>query len=178
MSHPEINTSSRQDALAFFDAEGLYYFAQNTSRAGSRLATLLRGGKKAEPSNIGPAVRVADELERRFEAIVVKYSVPPAPEPTEARAVPSSDNLPALLSSAGSDARYIKNLTYGGGGMPTGKNIAEALRVVRELRPKLEAAWVLYDALPKPERIPMTNAAQEAFWRKLDVAARETRALG
>ncbi len=149
-----------------------YDFIRDTSYLGRQLARDLRGGKKADP-NVGPAIRTADGLLRRLEAIAVVRNLPPAPEPKEPRPLPPEGDLPAKLSDAGSDARYVQNLTQGGGGMAVGSNVCEALRVVRALRPKLEAIWVIYETLPKPERIKLTNEAQEAFWRKMDELAEE-----
>lgn len=172
MHPPETTiTMTREEAADFFNAEGWYDFPKATGHAARRLASYLRGGKRADPDNIGSAIRSAEELERRFEAVVVHRSIAPAPEPETPRPVPPLDDLPALLSSASSDAPYIKRLTYGGAGMDLGSNIAEALRVVRELRPKLEAAWKIYETMPKPEYQPMPPEAQAEFWRRMNEEA-------
>lgn len=177
MQAPEITTPinlaicpmSPEEATDFYNAgHGSYYFEQATSRAASSLVSALRGGKKANPSNIGTAIRTAGDLERRLETIAVLRNIPPAVEPSIPRPMPAMDDLPALLSSAGSDARYVKQLTYGGAGMAIGSNIAEALRVMRGARVKLEAAWTIYDVLPKPKRIVISPEAQVEFWRKLE----------
>ena len=173
-----VHTMSREEALDFYNAgHGSYYFEQATSRAASSLVSALRGGSKADPSNIGTAIRTAGDLERRLETIAVLRNIPAAAEPSIPRPMPTMDDLPALLSSAGSDARYVKQLTYGGAGMAIGSNIAEALRVVRGLRVKLEAAWTIYDAMPKQERIVITPEAQAEFWRKLEAGINEAEAL-
>ncbi len=146
-----------------FDA---FYFNRDTSSLGSRLAAELRGGRKADP-NVGPAIRTAEELERRLEALSIVRNLPPAPPPSDQREPPPSDDLPALLSDAGRDARYVKHLLAGGSGMFVSQ-VPEALRIVRALLPKLEAIWSVYETLPQPERVALTGAEQEAFWRKLE----------
>lgn len=167
---------TREEAADFYEAgHGSYYFEEATSRAGSNLASALRGGKKADP-NVGPAIRFAEELERRLVTISVLRAMPPAPEPASPRPAPPIDDLPALLSSAGSDSRYVKRLLSGGAAMPI-SYVTEALRVVRGLRSKLEAAWALYEAMPKPERINLTSEQQAEFWRRLEAGMSEEQAL-
>lgn len=159
---------SAEEAAGFFHASGRLRFAKDTSYAASMLVSALRGGKKADPDNLPTAYRLMEDLERRFEAIVVHHNLAPAPEPATPRAMPPLGDLPALLSSAGSDARWIKQQTYGGGGMSMGCNIAEAHRVMRGLRPKMVAAYAIWETLPKPERISMDTAERTEFWRKLE----------
>ncbi len=133
-----------------------YAFVRDTSWLGKTLATLLRGGRKADP-NVGPALRAAEELDRRLEALCVHTARTPAPTPTEPRFPPPADDLPAMLSDAARDARYVARLTMGGAGMAQG-NAPEALRVVRLLRPKLEAIWAVHEAASKADAL----AAQDA----------------
>ena len=149
-----------------------FYFIRDTSYLGKQLARDLRGGKKADP-NVGPAIRTAEGLLRRLEALAVVRNLPPAPEPKEARPVPPQGDLPAMPSDARRDARYVQNLTQGGGGMAIGGNVSEALRVVRALRPKMETIWSIYETSHKPERVTLSYETQEAFWRKMDELAEE-----
>jgi hypothetical protein len=44
------------------------------------------------------------------------------------------------------------------------------------LRPR--SLWAIYEALPKPERIAIISAEQEAFWRKMDALAEEAAIAG
>lgn len=149
-----------------------FYFIRDTSYLGRQLARDLRGGKKADP-NVGPAIRTAEGLMRRLEALAVVRNLLPAPEPKEPRPLPPEGDLPAMLSNAGRDARYVQNLTQGGGGMAMGSNVSEALRVVRVLLPKLEGIWSIYETSPKPERVTLTTDAQDEFWRRMDELAQE-----
>lgn len=148
-----------------------FYFNRDTSSLARRLAGDLRGGRKADP-NVGPAIRSAGDLGRRLEALAVHGKLPPAEQPTAPRPVPPSDDLPAMLSDAGRDARYVAHLLQGGTGMSV-RNVPEALRIVRALRPKLEPIWTIYETLPKPERIALTKEEQEAFWKKMDELGQE-----
>lgn len=162
---------SPEEATDFINASGgEFSVIRGTSYDGWKLASELRGGQKADP-NVGPAIRTAEALERRLEALAVARKLPPAPEPGVPRPVPAHGDLKAMLSDAGRDARYVKNLTQGGGGMFVGRNVAEALRVVRGLRPKLEAIWAIYETLPKVERTILTSEERQAFFRKMDALA-------
>lgn len=179
MTTPSDNTATmtREEAADFYEAAGgSYYFEQATSRAGSSLASALRGGKKADP-NVGPAIRFAEELERRLVTISVLRAMPPAPEPATPRPMPANDDLSSLLSSAGSDARYVKNLTRDGAAMSM-RSVPEALRVLRGLRPKLEAAWTIFQTMPKPVRITLSPDAQVEFLRRLGSGMSEAEAVG
>lgn len=177
-----MNTAHTFSAMSIDEAHnfyktggGSYYFEQATSWAGSSLVKALRGGKKADP-NVGPAIRVAAELERRLETLAALRDMPSAPEPDTPRPVPANDDLPGLLSSASSDARYVKNLTRDGAAMSM-RNVPEALRVVRGLRPKLKAAWALYEAMSEPERPCVTTEQQAEFWHRLQGSGSEAEAL-
>ena len=125
-----------------------YRFHRHVSGLGSTLARNLQGGRNADP-NVAPAMRTAALLARHLEALVIVHGLSIPPEPATSRPAPAADDLPAMLSDAGRDARYVKSLLSGGGGMATGGNVTTALRVVHTLAPKLEAIWSLYESLPE-----------------------------
>ena len=172
MHQSDTTPMTPEEALTIVGGDlDAFYFIRDTSHLGRQLARQLQGGQKADP-NVGPAIRTAEELGRRLETLAVVRNLPPAPEPSEPRLMPSEGDLPAMLSDAGRDARYVRRLTEGGMGMSM-HHVPETLRIVRALRPKLDAIWLIYETMPKPEHIRLTGEEREAFWRKMDEMAQE-----
>ena len=133
-----------------------YRFHGRVSGLGARLAIHLQGGRNADP-NVAPAMKTAALLEKHLEALAIVHGLaPPATSSTPHQLRPTGD-LPAMLSDAGRDARYVKRLLEGGGGMSVGSNVTEALRVVRTLVGKLEATLRLNEGLPEPRAAALTR---------------------
>jgi len=110
---------------------------QNASYLARRLSDELRGGKRADP-NVSHAVAVADQLNARLLEIqqLWPHLQKPKGQSTERPNVLQSDDLPTTIGAASSDARYVQRLTAGGIGMSV--NVVEPLRVLGELRRKLD----------------------------------------
>lgn len=132
---PTIATLAPEDARALLEREGSYNLKQTTKYAVNDLARALQGGKKADP-NVTYPIRLRARLEVQFMALSMALPFRQIAREGERPADPDWLDLASVLASASSDARYLKRLcAYGW--VPD--NVSEPLRVVREMRVKLEA---------------------------------------
>lgn len=136
-SETQNTTPSNPAVAALVSQKNAYQIIQTASSMARRLSAELRGGRKADP-DVTRADAIVVDLEIHFLAI--QHNHPRMQnwrgEPTERPDVLQSDDLPTIIGAASSDARYLKRLTAGGGGMSP--NVVEPLRVLRELREKLD----------------------------------------
>ncbi|KQO83562.1 hypothetical protein ASF29_01730 [Rhizobium sp. Leaf262] len=110
---------------------------QKASHLSRCLSEELRGGKRANP-NVSRAVAVADQLNARLLEIqqLWPHLQNRKGQPTKRPDVLPNSDLPTIIGSASSDARYVQRLNAGGIGMSV--NVVEPLRVLAELRRKLD----------------------------------------
>lgn len=135
-SETQNKTHSNPSVAALISRKNAYQIIQNASNMARRLSAELRGGRRADPS-VTRAAAIAGDLEIHFLAIQHNHPLMQnqRSEPAQRLNVLQSEDLPTIIGAASSDARYLKRLTAGGGGMAT--NVVEPLRVLRELREKL-----------------------------------------
>lgn len=135
--NPSENSSATPAVTSFTTPRDRFQTTQNASYLARRLSDELRGGKRANP-NVTRAVAVADHLNARLSDIqqLWPHLQKQKGQPTDRPDVLQSDDLPTIIGAASSDARYVQRLTAGGMGMAV--NVVEPLRVLGELRRKLD----------------------------------------
>ncbi len=135
--NPSENSSATPAATSFTTPRDRLQITQNASYLARRLSDELRGGKRANP-NVTRAVAVADHLNARLLDVqqLWPHLQNQKGQPMDRPDVFQSDDLPTIIGAASSDARYVQRLTAGGMGMAV--NVVEPLRVLGELRRKLD----------------------------------------
>ncbi|WP_280171105.1 hypothetical protein [Agrobacterium pusense] len=135
--NPSENSSATPAATSFTTSRDRLQITQNASYLARRLSDELRGGKRANP-NVTRAVAVADHLNARLLDVqqLWPHLQNQKGQPTDRPDALPNNDLPTIIGSASSDARYVQRLTAGGIGMSV--NVVEPLRVLGELRRKLD----------------------------------------
>ncbi|WEK03280.1 MAG: hypothetical protein P0Y65_13895 [Candidatus Devosia phytovorans] len=147
---PSPNPPAPEEARALLESQSTYNLKQSALYAVRDLARALAGGKKADP-HIPSTVRLVAHVELHFMALSLALPLRQAETAGNRPVEPDWADLRSVLSSASRDARYLKRLcNYGW--VPD--NVVEPLRILREIREKLEVIRRL-----TPEVKPTTNLA-------------------
>lgn len=129
-----IASPTQEEARAILESQGSYNLKQSALYAVRDLARALAGGKKADP-HIPSTLRLVHQLELHFMALSLAMPLRQVEVTANRPADPDWSDLGSVLSCVSRDARYLKRLcNYGW--VPD--NVVELLRIVREIREKLE----------------------------------------
>lgn len=139
---PSPASPTPEEARTLLESQSTHDLKQSTLYAVKDLAKASQGGKKADPDVAYPT-RLAARLEVHFMALSLAMPVRQIEREGNRPVDPDWSDLGSVLSSVSRDARYLKRLcNYGW--VPD--NVVEPLRIVREIRAKLEVVQRLAPA--------------------------------